>query len=69
VPNETYLTKSQALDEVSRATGAGRWVIERKIDELEEAGKITFITDPADLRRRRISQTHVQIIIDSLRIP
>jgi DNA-binding MarR family transcriptional regulator len=68
VPNEEYLTKTQVLEEVMRETGAGRWVIERKIDELEEAGQIKVITDPADLRRKRISRTHVQVIIRSLQI-
>ncbi len=66
MPTRAYLTKSEAVNEVSEATGYGKFVIEKKINELIGAGRIQFIDDPGDSRRKLLSREHVQVIIDSL---
>jgi hypothetical protein len=66
--NAQYITKSQAIAEVMSATGYGRYVIEKKMENLIGAGLIRLIDDPGDRRRQLISREQVQIIIDSLTI-
>jgi hypothetical protein len=37
---EEFLTKTQAVLEICTATGYGKFIVDRKIDELSEQGKI-----------------------------
>ena len=55
--------------EVMQKTGYGRFVIEKKIENLLGAGLIQLVDDPGDRRKQRISRAHVQVIIDSLTLP
>ena len=64
----TYITKSEAVSEITQKTGYGKFVVEKKINELTGAGKIQFIDDPGDSRRKLLSRIHVQTIIDALTI-
>lgn len=61
-----FIQKSQAITEVSQATGYGRFVIEKKMAELMGAGKIRLINDPGDGRRQLLRKEDVQVIIDAL---
>jgi hypothetical protein len=61
-----FIQKSQAITEVSQATGYGRYVIEKKMAELMGAGKIRLINDPGDGRRQLLRKEDVQVIIDAL---
>jgi hypothetical protein len=61
-----YLTKSQAIAEITQKTGYGRFVIEKRMERLLEAGKIKLLDDPGDARKQRISRADVQTVIDSL---
>jgi len=65
---EEYLTKMEAIDAIRRATGYGKYIIDRKMDELADSGEITILEDPGDKRKQRISRSHVQIIIDALKL-
>lgn len=62
------VTKTQAIAEVTRVTGYGRFVIEKKMAELVGAGKIRLIDDPGDRRRQIMSPDDIQIVIDALTI-
>ena len=66
---KAYLKKSEAINEIAQATGYGKFVIEKRINELIGAGRIQFIDDPGDSRRKLLSRAHVQVIIDSLTLP
>ena len=61
-----YATKSEAVQEITATTGYGKFVVEKKINELIGAGRIRFIDDPGDSRRKLLSREHIQAIIDSL---
>jgi lipoate-protein ligase A len=65
---EEYLTKMEAIEAIRRATGYGKYIIDRKMDELAASGKIVILEDPGDKRKQRISRGHVQIIIDALKL-
>lgn len=61
-----YTTKSQAVIEIMQKTGYGRFVIEKKMSELVGAGRIRFVDDPGDSRRKLISNEHVEEIVKAL---
>jgi len=61
-----YTTKSQAVIEIMQKTGYGRFVIEKKMSELVGAGRIKFVDDPGDSRRKLISNEHVDEIVRAL---
>jgi len=65
---EEYLTKTQAITEIMQRTGYGRFVIEKRIENLLGAGEIRLIDDPGDRRKQRISRTDMQKVVDSLTI-
>ncbi len=65
---EEFLTKTQAVMEICAATGYGKFIVDRKIDELSEQGKIVVHNDPGDFRKKRMSRTDIQIVIDALRL-
>jgi hypothetical protein len=47
-------------------TGFGRYVIERKMNELVGSGAIKFVDDPADIRKKLISKEDVETVIQAL---
>jgi hypothetical protein len=61
-----YTTKSQAVIDISQKTGYGRFVIEKKMSELVGAGRIRFVDDPGDSRRKLISNAHVDEVVRAL---
>ena len=61
-----YITKSQAVIEIMQKTGYGRFVIEKKMSELVGAGRIKFVDDPGDSRRKLISNEHVEEVVRAL---
>ncbi len=65
--SDPFVAKGQATQEIMEATGYGRIVIEKKMVELETRGLIAFEDDPGDSRKKLIRQSHVQIVIASLK--
>lgn len=65
----TTYTKLQAVDVIIRATNSryGKFVVERKIDELSLLQVITVQQDPGDKRKLSISKDNVRIVINRLR--
>jgi hypothetical protein len=61
-----YITKSQAVIEIMQKTGYGRFVIEKKMSELVGAGRIKFVDDPGDSRRKLVSNEHVEEVVRAL---
>jgi hypothetical protein len=61
-----YVAKTAAVTGVMQATGAGRFIIEKKMTELEASGRIKFIDDPRDSRRKLITKEHVEDVIRAL---
>jgi len=61
-----YVPKTQAVIEIMQKTGVGRFVIEKKMNELEGAGQIRFVDDPRDERKKLISREHIEVIIRAL---
>ena len=68
MPETEFVAKTDAIEDVRRATGYGRYIIDRKMDELAEAGKITILEDPGDRRKKIISREHILIVIAALRM-
>ena len=64
---DEFITKGQAVTEIMQATGYGRQVIEKKFVELETRGEIKFEDDRGDTRKKLITRSDVQKVIDSLR--
>jgi hypothetical protein len=65
---EEYMTKTQAVTEIMQRTGYGRFVIEKRIENLLGAGEIRLIDDPGDRRKQRISRTDMEKVVKSLTI-
>jgi len=65
--SEDPINKSKAISIISLETGYGRRVIENKMNELAQGGKITMFPDPGDRRIVLISRADVQVIIQSLK--
>lgn len=61
-----YIGKTQAVMEIMQRAGVGRFVAERKMNEMEEAGQIRFVDDPRDIRKKLISHQHVDLIVQAL---
>jgi len=64
--NVQYVPKTQAVIEIMQRTGVGRFVIERKMNEMEGAGMIQFVDDPRDIRKKLISREHIEAVIRAL---
>lgn len=64
-----YVPKTQAVIDIMQATGYGRFVIEKRIEKLLGAGSIKLVDDPGDRRRQLISETDIQVVINSLKLP
>ena len=52
-----YLLKTAAVVEVMQRTGAGRFIVEKRMSELESNGAIRFVDDPRDSRKKLIVRT------------
>ncbi|HEX8981179.1 MAG TPA: hypothetical protein VF792_00280 [Ktedonobacterales bacterium] len=61
-----YVPKTQAVLEIMQRSGVGRFVVERQINKMEEAGSIRFIDDPRDIRKKLISREHVEAVVQAL---
>ena len=61
-----YVPKTQAVIEIMQRTGVGRFVVERQMNRMEEAGHIRFVDDPRDIRKKLISREHLEEIIRAL---
>lgn len=61
-----YVGKTQAIMEIMQRASVGRFVAERKMNEMEEAGQIRFVDDPRDIRKKLISREHVEAIVRAL---
>ena len=64
--NSQYVAKTQAVIDIMQRTGFGRFVIERKMNELVGAGKIRFVDDPADIRKKLLSKEGVEEVVRAL---
>ena len=61
-----YIPKTQAIIEIMQRTGAGRFVIEKKINEMEGAGLLRFIDDPRDSRKKLMSKADQEKVTQAL---
>ena len=61
-----YVGKTTAVLEIMQRTGVGRFVIERKMNEMEGSGEIRFLDDPRDIRKKLISREHVEAVVSAL---
>lgn len=61
-----YILKTQAVLEVMQRTGAGRFIVEKRMSEMESSGHIRFIDDPRDSRKKLISKTDVEAVVTIL---
>lgn len=61
-----YVLKTQAVLEVMQRTGAGRFIVEKRMSELESSGHIRFADDPRDSRKKLISRTDVETVVQAL---
>lgn len=61
-----YIAKTQAVIDIMQRTGYGRYVIERKMNELVGSNTIRFVDDPADIRKKLISKEDVEAVIHAL---
>jgi hypothetical protein len=61
-----YMLKTQAVTEVMQRTGAGRFIVEKRMAEMESSGQIRFADDPRDSRKKLISKEDVEQVIRAL---
>lgn len=61
-----YVLKTQAVLEVMQRTGAGRFIVEKRMSELESSGQIRFVDDPRDSRKKLISRQDVETVAQAL---
>jgi hypothetical protein len=63
---DQYVTKTEAVLDVMQRTNSGRFIVEKKMNELESTGRIRFVEDPRDSRRKLISREHVEEVVRTL---
>ena len=61
-----YTPKTTAVIEIMQQLSVGRSIVEKRMTELESAGKIRFIDDPRDSRKKLISRQDVEVVIRAL---
>jgi hypothetical protein len=61
-----YMLKTQAVLEVMQRTGAGRFIVEKRMAEMESSGQIRFVDDPRDSRKKLISREDVEQVVRAL---
>jgi len=64
--NAPFLLKTQAVAEVMQRTGAGRFIVEKRMAEMESSGQIRFVDDPRDSRKKLISQDDLEKVVKVL---
>lgn len=64
--NTQYIPKTEAVLEIMQRTGVGRFVVDRQIKKMEDAGLISFVDNPRDFRQKIISREHVEAIVQAL---
>ena len=62
----SYTPKTTAVIEIMQQLGVGRSIVEKRMTELEAAGKIHFIDDPRDSRKKLISKADVETVVRAL---
>jgi DNA-binding MarR family transcriptional regulator len=62
----TYTPKTTAVIEIMQRLNVGRSIVEKRMTELESAGKIRFIDDPRDSRKKLISKEDAEQVIRAL---
>jgi hypothetical protein len=66
---DDYLTKGAAIMLIRERTGFGRFVVEKKMTELEIAKAIRFLEHPGNERSKLIRMRDVEKIIAALSLP
>lgn len=61
-----YTPKTTAVIEIMQLLSVGRSIVEKKMTELESTGKIRFIDDPRDSRKKLISRKDIEAVIQAL---
>lgn len=61
-----YTPKTTAVMDIMRQLGVGRPIVEKRMNELEITGKIKFIDDPRDSRKKLISNADIEQVIQAL---
>lgn len=64
-----YVSKTLAVEQVRQRTGYGRRTVERKIEEMAEAGLVKLIPDPGQPAYKVISQADVEKVVEALTLP
>ena len=67
MPEKPFMTKKDAIAYIAEQTGAGRYAVDRKIDQLHYQGTIRVKDDPLDSRKKRISIEDVERVIQFIR--
>jgi hypothetical protein len=61
-----YTPKTAAVIEIMQQLGVGRSIVEKRMTELESSGKIRFVDDPRDSRKKLISRQDIETVIRAL---
>lgn len=61
-----YTPKTTAVIEIMQQLGVGRSIVEKRMTELEVSGKIKFIDDPRDSRKKLISSEDIETVVRAL---
>jgi DNA-binding MarR family transcriptional regulator len=61
-----YTPKTAAVIEIMQQLRVGRSIVEKRMTELESAGKIKFIDDPRDSRKKLISRQDIEAVVRAL---
>lgn len=69
MPDDGWMSKTEAIEYVREKTGYGRRAIERKISELEAADTIHLYDDPGHIQSRIIHIHDVERVVAALRRP
>ena len=64
-----YVTKTVAVNYIGQRTGYGRCVVERKVEDMAQAGEIMFVPDPGRATVTLISQDDIEKVISALTLP
>jgi hypothetical protein len=64
-----FVTKTVAVNYIGQRTGYGRRVVERKLEEMQQVGDITFVPDPGRIGVLLLSQDDVEKVVAALTIP
>ena len=62
----SYTPKTTAVIEIMQRLSVGRSIVEKRMTELEFSGKIKFIDDPRDSRKKLISSDDIEQVVRAL---